>query len=447
MTQIMQRSSPSRPMPGWPRLGNPFSLATIGPALVVLPCLLAGLLGFQTYAAYGTDAAFGIAVGAVAVVAMGQTLILAARPRWLEPIFGGLDRMYRVHKWLGIAALVLMILHNSAEPDFDRNVRETGMGELASDMGELAFNAMLGLIAVSWFRRLPFIKLEIPYQIWRLSHRLMGALFAMVVFHQFFVDMPTGVDPTLSVLLNGFGVAGVIAWLYTELVAPHLRRRDYVVSQISVTGATTTVTLEPTGRAMRWRPGQFAFLRAPAAGMAEPHPFTIASAPRDDGRLTLSIRALGGWTRRLPQKLRTGMAVQIDGPYGRFDFRQGGQRQLWLAGGIGITPFLAWAESLTGDEARDIHLIHCVRTADEAIGAETLAAAAARNPRFRYQVIVTDRDGRLTADRLVERATFPMRTADLWFCGPTGLKDSILKGLAAQGQTPRRVRFEHFDFA
>ncbi|HAW46511.1 MAG TPA: cytochrome C [Roseovarius sp.] len=426
-------------------LGNLLNLS--GPLLVAPLCVLAGLLGFTTYASYGSDAALGIAVGAAAVVAMAQTLILAARPRLLEPLFGGLDRMYRVHMWLGISAMVLMILHQQIEPDFERTVRETGLGELAEEAGEVAFNALLVLIAISWFRRVPFMPLEIPYQLWRFSHRFMGVLFAIIVFHQFFVDMPTGVDPSLSVMLNTFGLAGVSAWVYTEFVAPRLRRREFTVRDISRHDDTTAVTLSPKGRTMRWRPGQFVFFCAPDAGFSEPHPFTIASAPRPDGALTLSIKGLGGWTRRLLDALRTGMRVQIEGPYGRFDFRKGGARQIWLGGGIGITPFLAWAESLTETERRTIHLVHCVRTPEEAIGVETLQAAAARNPRFSYQLIATAREGRLTAERLTEMAPFAVRDADLWFCGPKGLKDGILKGLKARGQTPRRVRFEHFEFA
>ncbi|SFN77513.1 ferredoxin reductase family protein [Marinibacterium profundimaris] len=434
-------------LPTLPRLSLNSPLALTGPVLVALPCLLAALFGMNTYAPYGADAAFGIAVGAAAVVAMAQTLILAARPPLVEPLFGGLDRMYRVHKWLGISAMVLMILHQQIEPDFERLVRETSLGDLGEEAGELAFNALLALVAVSWFRRLPFIGLEIPYQLWRFSHRFMGALFAIVVFHQFFVDMPAGVDPTFMLVLNAFGIAGVVAWIFTELLAPHLRRRDFTVSQIRQTGDTTTLTLRPEGRAMRWRPGQFAFFRAPEAGLSEPHPFTIASAPRPDGTLTFSIRGLGGWTRSLPAILRTGTRVQVEGPYGRFNFRKGGARQIWLAGGIGITPFLAWAESLTEAESRDIHLIYCVPTQDEAIGVETLRAAVARNPRFSFEVFVTARDGRLTAERLISATPFAVRQADLWFCGPTGLKDGVLKGLKAQGQTPRRVRFEQFEFA
>ena len=451
MSDVAERASNTRlapgrrSFPGVPAASSALNLT--GLLLVGLPCILAGVLGFVTYAPYGFDAAIGIAIGAAAVVAMSQTLILAARPRLLEPVFGGLDRMYRVHKWLGISALVLMILHDQFEPDFERTVRETGLGDFASDAGEFAFNALLALIAISWFRRLPFVRLEIPYQLWRFSHRFMGVLFAIVVFHQFFVDLPTGVDPSLSLLLNVFGIAGLIAWIHTEFVAPYLRRRAFTVSGISRNGDTTAVTLTPKGRAMHWRPGQFAFVRMPEAGLSEPHPFTIASASRPDGKLTLYIRALGGWTRRLPGALREGVSVQVEGPYGRFNFRKGGRRQIWLAGGIGITPFLAWADSLADTERREIHLLYCVRTPEDAIGLEILQAAVGRNPRFSYEVVATARHGRLTADHLIGSVRFPVSDADLWFCGPTGLKDGILKDLRALGQTPRRVRFEHFEFA
>tara|TARA_R110000824_G_scaffold401738_1_gene614311 strand:+ start:3234 stop:4589 length:1356 start_codon:yes stop_codon:yes gene_type:complete len=422
-------------------------VSLIGPLLVILTCGIAGGLGVVTYAPFGPSAAIGVAVGAMAVVAMSQTLILATRPSLLEPLFGGLDRMYRIHKWLGISALVLMILHDQFEPDFDRTVQETNLGDFASDVGEFAFNAFLALIAISWFRRLPFIRLEIPYQLWRFSHRFMGVFFAIVVFHQFFVDMPSVADPSLSRLLNIFGIAGLVAWVHIEFIAPRLRRRKFTVSAISRHADTTALTLTPDGRAMRWRPGQFAFISAPDAGLSEPHPFTISSAPRPDGTLHLSIRALGGWTRRLPDALREGMRVEVEGPYGRFDFRTGGTQQIWLAGGVGITPFLAWAESLTEAEQRKIHLVYCVRTPKDAIELETLRAAALRTAQFSFEVIATAQDGRLTAERLSGSVPFPVREADLWFCGPTGLKNAILKDLKASGQTPRRVRYEHFAFA
>jgi hypothetical protein len=40
---------------------------------------------------------------------------------------------------------------------------------------------------------------------------------------------------------------------------------------------------------------------------------------------------------------------------------------------------------------------------------------------------------------------FPIREADLSFCGPVGLRKAILAGLSAMGQSPRRVRSEAFE--
>ena len=47
--------------------------------------------------------------GVIAIGAMSVAMILAIRPVWLEPWLGGLDKSYRLHKWLGIAGLVAAI--------------------------------------------------------------------------------------------------------------------------------------------------------------------------------------------------------------------------------------------------------------------------------------------------------------------------------------------------
>ena len=49
--------------------------------------------------------------GVLGIAAMSVAVILAARPRRFERFFDGLDKTYRLHKWLGIAALVISIVH------------------------------------------------------------------------------------------------------------------------------------------------------------------------------------------------------------------------------------------------------------------------------------------------------------------------------------------------
>lgn len=96
----------------------------LGPAIALALCFLTLVLAFRSASTYVAVNAFSLGAGAVSLVAMSQCLVLAARLRFLEPLFGGLDRMYLVHKWLGIAALAAMVAHDLVEPDFENWVRE-----------------------------------------------------------------------------------------------------------------------------------------------------------------------------------------------------------------------------------------------------------------------------------------------------------------------------------
>jgi len=414
--------------------------------VIVFCCLGALALSIDTVAPYGLRNTLGIAAGATAVVAMSQCLILAARPRLLEPLFGGLDHMYRAHRWLGIAALGLMLAHNLLEPDFERWVRESRSGEFAEELGEVALNGLVALILLSWFKRIPVLGWEIPYQLWWFTHRLTGALFALVAVHQLLVDTPYPRTGPLAVYLNVFCALGIGSYLFVELLARRLRRRPYRVESITRRGGATELALAPLGRPMRWRPGQFAFLNAPGSGLGEAHPFTIAAPPQPAGRIHFAIKPLGDWTRRLPERLAAGATVEVEGPYGRFDFRKGGPRQIWIAGGVGITPFLAWAQSLAEGEKRSIYLLYGVRRERDAIGLDILRKVARAVPALTFDLVASDRDGRLTAERIIAGAPFSTKEADLFFCGPPGLRRAILEELEARDLAPKRVRFEYFEF-
>jgi predicted ferric reductase len=70
-------------------------------------CLAVFGLSMQAGTRYGLINAVSLGIGAVALVAMSLCLLLAARPRVLEPFFGGLDRMYHFHPtfpiWIAIS--------------------------------------------------------------------------------------------------------------------------------------------------------------------------------------------------------------------------------------------------------------------------------------------------------------------------------------------------------
>ncbi|MGZ8409673.1 MAG: ferric reductase-like transmembrane domain-containing protein, partial [Hyphomicrobium sp.] len=49
--------------------------------------------------------------GVLAFGLMSVGVILAARPVWFETPLGGLDKFYRLHRWLGISAFAFAMAH------------------------------------------------------------------------------------------------------------------------------------------------------------------------------------------------------------------------------------------------------------------------------------------------------------------------------------------------
>src|SRR5207237_9838228 len=129
--------------------------------------------------------------------------------------------------------------------------------------------------------------------------------------------------------------------------------------------------LTPTGPALTPIAGQFVFLRG--GDRWREHPFSVAGFD-SAGRLRLSVRALGRETLRMQEGLVTGLQATVSGPYGMFDFTVGSRRQVWIAGGIGVVPFVNWLTRLKPDDDYSIDLFYSVPTECEAASLPELAA-------------------------------------------------------------------------
>ncbi|WP_244447065.1 ferredoxin reductase family protein [Hoeflea sp. BAL378] len=419
----------------------------MGVLLIVLACLTAAVLSVPAASHTGLATWVSIASASTAFVAMAINQYLATRPKYLEPLFGGLDRIYRAHKWTGIAALALILMHYVITPNFKGKLLTTGLNELAQDFGQIGFYGLIVLGGMSIFKRLPKISREFPYHVWRQLHRFIGLFFIAIAIHFNFIKRPFDGTAWLAVYLNIFAVIGITSYIQTQARAL-LRRRSYRITDVVRTGSATLVTAEPTGRPIKAGPGQFAFLSASRPGLREAHPFTIAGHDTgEDGvtRLTFAIKPLGDFTRRLREEIEPGDTLMVEGGYGRFTAGRGGERQLWVAGGIGVTPFLAMARSIADMAGKRIHLFYCVRDAEEAIGLDHLEAAG-RHPHFSYTLHRSSTDGRVNAEVMKAGAGFELDGADLWYCGPASLRKAIVKGFKDKGVKLARVEFERFEF-
>lgn len=430
-------------------------------AVLAAAWLLADSLWPQPFGYFPFRTVFVQLSGVMALGAMSVAMLLALRPKWLEPHLDGLDKLYRLHKWLGITALVASVLHwwmaqgtkwmvgwgwlvrppRGPRPDPSQLGAIEGwlrsQRGLAEQLGEWAFYAAALLMVLALVKRF-------PYHLFRKTHKWLALTYLVFAYHGLvlvkFTYWRQPVGWLMAALMLGGTVAAVLV-LAGRVGAG--RKVAGVIDALSYHPALrvleSRVALQPgwPGHAA----GQFAFATSdPREGA---HPYTIASAwDPQERHITFITKALGDHTGRLHERLKVGMPVTVEGPYGCFDFEDGQPRQVWIGAGIGITPFVARMKQLAAQgRPVEIDLFHPTAVYEPA-AIEKLQADA-RAAGVRLHVLVDQRDGRLDGERL--RTAVPdWREASVWFCGPPGFGQALRKDLLAQGLPARRFHQELF---
>lgn len=168
-------------------------------------------------------------------------------------------------------------------------------------------------------------------------------------------------------------------------------------------------------------------------------------ADRSHYRITVKHIPDGVMSAHLSSGLQVGDAVRLQSPSGSFIIpRQTGLPVVLFAGGIGITPFMSYLETLAqGDSTPEVILHYATWNSKTHAFKARLAELGARLPRvtilnYYEQPLVTDRSefdyqrlGRLTAS--VVSAELIKRRARFYMCGPTGMMQTLAEGLIERG--------------
>ena len=368
------------------------------------------------------------------------SLVLMVREPRIAGLMGGLETAYRWHHRSGMAAYLLLLVHPLA---------------LAAD-GQAESPARAWQILAPWAQSWPVwlgwaalvllmiglaatFALHLPYRRWRGLHLVLAAGGPGGLTHVVVLLGSTGPGfalVALAVLALGarflVGDLGVAA-------------RPYRVTAVAQRGAgVIEASLAPCAAALAVAPGQFvlaAFDEGPRyRGCGEYHPFTVSGVDRD-AQLRVAVKALGPCSQRL-QTLESGVLVRLQGPFGRFLDAPAAGPRLWIAGGIGITPFMAALRA--GPLEAPTILIYVHREAADAPFADELAALAAGDRRFALITCATgegapDFDALLArVDRLAERTVH--------VCGPPAMFDALVAHLRECGVAPGDIHYERFDF-
>jgi len=296
---------------------------------------------------------------------------------------------------------------------------------------------VLGMVTIVTF---------IPYHWWKLTHKFMGALFALAAFHYAFIIKPFELFDPLGVYINAFFLAGIVFYLYTLLpIAIWRGRHKYLVSRIEKNGDAISVSLEPRGRGLSHTAGQFAFVTFKTDTHEEVHPFTISSAPNKDRSIRFCFKQLGDGTQKLAQSIELGSSAKLSPAYGHFRRNaKSTQPEIWVAGGIGITPFLAFAENLK-PSSTPIHLFYCVTTKDSAVHLGELEAAANAHGNFNLHLIESRKQGRLDINAIKDRSDLSIQGCKVYFCGAEEMRTSLSAQFKSAGLPSRNFKFEEFE--
>jgi predicted ferric reductase len=369
-----------------------------------------------------------------AVVLMSLNLMLVTRARPLERGLDGLDKLFAAHRLNGLTVALVVTSHFLLVPK--------SVGYVPSKpIGYTMLPLLLLAIFIASAPRFPWRRLvPLRYQTWKATHRFQGLFVAAAVWHSLVAPSFTRTSVVLRPWVYGLAGLGLLAWAYRELLFSAFGPfRAHTVSATRHVGPDVLeVSLASTTERMQRTAGQFVFVSFAEGPSREQHPFTVSSGPAAD--LRFSIKASGDFTQALLTGVPAGSAARIEGPYGRFDFKKGRERQLWLAGGIGITPFLSMATAL--DPARRVTLVWSVRKREEPLYIDELEALAAANPGLSVVVHPTSELGHLKLETLASPAGFAETSA--FICGPLPMRQEFLQQLRALGVRRRDIYYEEF---
>jgi len=239
---------------------------------------------------------------------------------------------------------------------------------------------------------------------------------------------------------------GVLALAWRVLATDFgLAALPYRVTSIARPAAgVIEASVAPCGAALDVMPGQFvlaAFGRnSNYAGCGEYHPFTISAI--EAGRcLRMTVKALGPCSHRL-QSLEPDAIVRLQGPFGSFLSEPHDRPELWIAGGIGITPFMAALRA--EPRSTPTTLIYLYRATSDAAFLEELERLAQTDPNFALFSEATG-DRTPTVDALTARVP-RLNECRAYICGPPAMVDAMTRRLVELGIALRHIHYERFDF-
>jgi predicted ferric reductase len=288
---------------------------------------------------------------------------------------------------------------------------------------------------------------RISYKGWQYIHILIYILFLLSLYHSIKIR-PAQSPVPIKIVYTILFLAIVIGAIYRTNYKLKQKKLKFFVDKIKwETPDVFTLKLK-TDNMIEYVPGQFCFLRLNRDKLYARHPFTISSSPQDK-TLDFTIKIKGKFTR-IASRLREGEEIIVEGPFGIFTQEDADKKSVFIAGGVGITPFISMIRNqIKKGEKQPVTLLYGVRTKKDIIFKKEfdsikekwfkriyiLSAETLTDKRYEYGYIT---------EEIIKKYIKDIKNSVFYICGPEPMKDKVVKMLKNLGVKKRDIKIEDF---
>ncbi len=404
----------------------------------------------------------GGSLGICSYVFFVNQFIITARPKFIEKNFG-LDKMYRFHMIMPLVAFIMGFIHKQIKESYFGESFQTSLG----DATLVIFAAIIVISTLLMINKL-FVKIKIVDDLRNLlkktikpKHEFLVAIHNITVIGvcvllvHILLSSSVKANIPLEVTLTFYFVIAFSMYFYHKVLKRHTAtNKEFIISDVVIESDNIiTLKFKPVNHKLfDYKPGQFLYLKLYNKEIPkDEHPFTISSSPTEKGYVSVTVKQLGDFTNNLV-KAKVGDKAYVDGSFGSFthlDLHKG-NKLCFIAGGIGITPFLSMLRYLNIKEKdRQVILLWGVRNSSELICYEELNAVASNMKNLKIIPVLSSEENYIGEQGYVDAARIKKLlnnefNYDFFICGPPIMLEKVVTDLKSYKIDHNRIHFERF---
>lgn len=361
--------------------------------------------------------------------------------------FFGMDRIIKFQRKFALATMIFVLLHPiffilSSKSILPYVIPDFSVIPLA--LGIISFYIfIIVMVASAIYKRLSYI-------IWQFIHILTYFLFFFSLYHA--VNWGSDSYVIYVKMLYGILLTAVIAGIIyrTQYKIRKLYAGRFYVKEIKQeTKDSFTLTLT-CKKQFLFKAGQFCFLRLNKNKLYARHPFTISSSPKEN-ELRFIVKLTGRFTKALSE-LKRGEEVIVDGPFGIFTIENCDKDLVFIAGGVGIAPFISIVKDRIEDnKTQNIVLLYGSKTKEDMIYMGQLDNI--KKDWFKKVYILSDNNSfpkmyeyetGYINEEIIKKYVRDINNSLFYICGPEPMKNSARKLLKELGIKDKNIIIEDF---